>query len=525
MALVKQEVKDENQMDSDSWLSYWTNTQEKVKEEQEKLYKSDIKKGTKDVGSDESELHFDDKNDESDVGKKSKGNKTIDQKQFRMDNNFCSKSNNKRKSKSNDTKKQKSFIYMSSEKSDIFNNTVENAVVSENIESLCVYQCPICNAVYQSSTSLLRHARSSNCSNGSKISIYSCLKTTVVHQCSICSQKVLCDRNMIGKHIRSHKNLSLAKYSSMCNLQNNYKNINIKQKFDQFCLTYSGKIELSSNIGNLCLFLCKKCEFSSHRWKNMAKHLNACEKLKAKFTSPTYYVTKVTTYKCKICDELMLCDYVILQHHLKKHGILIGAYIKTKESFSCVQFAKENYMQKLKPLINDIPLVQVQPKCFLAPGSLPESKLTKHVGNICSFKCPVCTLADFRSYHAFTSHHRKVHHVKSFIHDIQNVVTEARYHKCLICAKIVFCDNLFVAQHLIYAHKIKLSEYNNNFVIKSGGIVVPTYQDYDRNSQVFDSLLQTRESEQEVFQAKHHRSYLILPSMISSESEDSDEGK
>ncbi len=284
MALVKQEEIDQDKIESDSWLSYWTNNQQKVKEEHEKLYKSDIKKEEEDIGSNESETHFDEKLNDGDKKKKGKGKKLKGQKHLRLDSDYCSKSNIKKRSKSTSTIKQKSFISISS---DCFKKNLENSAVSENVESLCLYQCPICNAVYQECSSLMKHARKSKCSSNSKISIYSCLITTVVHQCGICSQKVLCDRHIIRKHLRSHKILSLAKYSVMCNFQNKSRNVNTKEEFDQFCLTYSGKIELSTNIGNLCLFSCKKCEFSSQRWGNMAKHLNACEKIKARCKSTT----------------------------------------------------------------------------------------------------------------------------------------------------------------------------------------------------------------------------------------------
>ncbi len=114
-------------------------------------------------------------------------------------------------------------------------------------------------------------------------------------------------------------------------------------------------------------------------------------------------------------------------------------------------------------------------------------------------------------------HSVEKHKVKRFQFK-KEYITEARYHKCHICSKIVICDNRILKSH-IKNHKIKLSEYNFKFVLKSGNRVFPTYQEFKSNSDVFDSLESV--SPQKASQPSDNG--LITPDMLSSESEDSDE--
>ncbi len=472
MALVKQEDSKES-FESDIWLSYWSNQDQSVKEEEVEQRVSNIKIERKD-------------NDDSEMLLPKRGTE---------------QTKKKRKSKPKD-----------------LTESLENATVSKSVASLCQFQCPMCGVVYRASTSLSRHFKNSKCSPGSKVYVYNCLNTIVAHQCGICTQKVLCDKAVIQGHLKSrHKLSSLVQYSNVTNVKYMDKKVDRKKEFDQFCATYLGKKELSKNIGYLCCFSCSKCGFSSGKWNRMVKHLNATKK-QVHIWTPTNFVSKVTTYKCKICNDLMLCDNDILSCHLQKHKLTMTAYKEKVEPFSSVQKQKVKYLHQVKSLVKNIPCVEPMPKAILDAHTLPDYQLTKHIGNITFFKCLICPNSDNFSYSGYEQHCRRTHQFKNVQFNVRNII-EARYHKCHICSKNVLCDNAFLRAHLRKSHKISTGNYFTNFVAKNGGRAVPTISDYLKNTSVLDSL--SLEDEKTSYQPRSEHD-LILPSMISSESEDSD---
>ncbi len=82
--------------------------------------------------------------------------------------------------------------------------------------------------------------------------------------------------------------------------------------------------------------------------------------------------------------------------------------------------------------------------------------------------------------------HYRVKHQLTKVPDILDHVVEARYHRCLICRQIVLCDKLTLLSHLTYRHKMKYAKYAKEHVLKKGGIVFPTFTDYQRNHDVLD---------------------------------------
>ncbi len=70
--------------------------------------------------------------------------------------------------------------------------------------------------------------------------------------------------------------------------------------------------------------------------------------------------------------------------------------------------------------------------------------------------------------------------------------------------------------HVNKYHKISLINYRKDYILKSGGLIFPTYFDYLCNNKVFESV--TTEIKDNTDQAMGDKD-LISPTMLSSESE------
>ncbi len=233
--------------------------------------------------------------------------------------------------------------------------------------------------------------------------------------------------------------------------------------------------------------------------------------------SSSKYVTSITLYKCQVCRELMLCDYYIVVNHLsKKHNLSVVAYKNiTKLPNQKDEFSK--YQNMLKCAIQDIPAIRPRKACALPANSLSNDETTQNVGNISSFKCLVCQKSTM-SHTCLRQHYKTRHHINYNKYNAEQVI-EARYHQCHICAKTILCDNIFLTRHLTNSHKTTMREYIKDHVFKNGGAVYPTFKDYQKNNYVFEVMSNSKQT----MQTEDQDNGLILPSMLSSESEDSDE--
>ncbi len=82
------------------------------------------------------------------------------------------------------------------------------------------------------------------------------------------------------------------------------------------------------------------------------------------------------------------------------------------------------------------------------------------------------------------------------------------------------CDNEFVAWHIKWRHSLTFSKYIKDYLFKNGNTVFPTWKNYKEDNQVFEAF---RNGLQEEVKHDETDNGPILPYMISSESEDSDE--
>ncbi len=81
------------------------------------------------------------------------------------------------------------------------------------------------------------------------------------------------------------------------------------------------------------------------------------------------------------------------------------------------------------------------------------------------------------------------------------------------------CDMDVIRNHVIDSHKMGLGQYKKDYVMKGGGKVFPTFCDYLKDNDVFESLKMDKAR----VERNQEDSDKIMPWMLSSESEDSDE--
>ncbi len=134
------------------------------------------------------------------------------------------------------------------------------------------------------------------------------------------------------------------------------------------------------------------------------------------------------------------------------------------------------------------------------------------------FQCVLCSKFSLKNWR---HHCKSQHEMKTVPFNLKNV-TEARYHRCHICCIIVMCDLEVIRNHVAHMHKVIIGQYKKDFVMKGGWKVFPTFWDYQQDNDVFESLESFKTDKPRV-DLDLNDSDKIMPWMLSSESEDSDE--
>ncbi len=165
-----------------------------------------------------------------------------------------------------------------------------------------------------------------------------------------------------------------------------------------------------------------------------------------------------------------------------------------------------------------MPSTKARLKVCLSANSVHEKNITKDVGNLTFFNCSLCTKTNI-SYGCLVKHKMRNHQIKNYTYD-KNEVQDAQYHKCLICSRLLLCDNTIVAQHISTYHRTSFLKYKEEYVLKVGGKIFPSLIEYRRNNCVFN-IVGDSFSSPDLDREKDENS-LIQPSMLSSESEESD---
>ncbi len=230
--------------DSDAKLSYWVNPKNEIKKEEAK--------------SDHS--HF-----ESNV-----------------DNNGCEEESEE---ESIGLTRSRNLQVQHSSRQQTLKEVLE-APVTDNVATLCKYQCPKCRMIYKGRGPLNHHFRQTKHENLT-INYKNCNKylvEVVAYKCHACTKIMLCERNIIREYMQSRHKTTISniiqrgksckeksqeiKYVKM----KRTRRANSKQYLDKFYTNLSNNYEMSDKLGNYCIFNCQKCDYSANRWQLMPKH-------------------------------------------------------------------------------------------------------------------------------------------------------------------------------------------------------------------------------------------------------------
>ncbi len=390
--------------------------------------------------------------------------------------------------------------------------------ISDTIGNLCntIYNQK-CNTIYNSRKGIYEHFKHNSHSCMYKGGLNNCLSKVTAHKCTICWKLILCDLEIFLKHLQGCHNIStIMDYCNITGTKIEYRNAVKKQNIDLFLSNHRKQSEISEKLDNLCIFACKKCNFTCGNWRWMTNHIR--EKTHGPKLPYIKHVTKAVFHKCKQCSELILCDCQILSNHLRlKHKMNITTY-KKLASIKNDELLTE-FKLKLRTMVQNIPHHTHILKFTLQPNALPDNQVTKHVGNISIFRCLFCKVSDL-SYHSLMKHNRMKHKLQK-LPLITRTIEAARSPRCYNCSAILICDNVIGQNSVKNKHKMKFSDYCKNYVSKNGGKVFPTFNEYKANINVFETF--STDSKLTDKKTEPDDSDLILPSMISSESEASDE--
>ncbi len=513
MASVKQECESDSIASDDNWLFEWSNPQnhESVKVEANFEIKSEL------IGNENSE----NSNMDVKIHRKTSITHKIQKERAtpRISGEDIGEKLKNKLGKRNVLLHGKDDILT---KSLQWKEALKQAEVSDAVANLCEFQCPKCNVSFAAKKSLYVHLRTTKHATSSKNKNVNTYVTKIVaHECHICSKRLLCDKTVILSHIKnSHKIRSLNTYNDRAScFEHLSKKTKTKIEFKDFKEKLKPEQKhITKKVGSLCEFSCLHCHYSCKNWTSMKRHIKDFNH--GPLLSIIKYVTNAIFHRCFICNELVFCDLAVLSlHQHNRHQLKISKY-KKLINVQNSDYTMQQYLSTLRSCIESIPVIAPKPKKVLKHDAIPDQCVTKNSGNLSFFKCCKCDKSNM-SFTAFRQHWRRKHKMKSFSFNRKNVA-KACYHKCHICSKVMLCDNKVISGHVLAAHKMTLPMYQTEYVLKSGHKVFPTFKEYQKNNQVLKPFEKGSTSEATEKCKMGNRQDLITPSMLSSESEDSD---
>ncbi len=208
-----------------------------------------------------------------------------------------------------------------------FREILTNAELSQDkIGNFCTFRCPQCKNVFENYGTFRKHTTttSAKCPLPEGMKPYEkYLEKVVAHKCKICSKLLLCDNEVIKKHIdTSHSLNNVGQYARKTGctwLPIKYHLNGVDDIFKSKTAT------LSVIVGNCCIFTCDHCDKRINNWLHMRQHV----KEKHGFSNVMWhqYISKVVLHQCKICKNKVLCDKEFIKKHVSNHHKLkLSAY-------------------------------------------------------------------------------------------------------------------------------------------------------------------------------------------------------
>ncbi len=300
-------------------------------------------------------------------------------------------------------------------------NPYETIIAEANVSKTadtrgCSFSCSKCPTIRTSWFSLRQHMKRSHNETLSPADIYKHTKQATVHECKICSKKILCDSAFLIEHMRLHS-ISIIDYRQKYGCD-------VAWKTQQRELLEKGRLS-ENEIGNMCTYRCLQCKRIFYAFKSLACHGSNCKQgaLKIFRNDIGKYILQVAGHKCKICSTMLFCDLgLIMEHMTSTHGIKTPKEYALKVGGIIVQSEKETALKNAKKTISN-------------------------AGNFCTFACQKCGHT-FKSWNATQYHLKKKNHWSASGRHWCHYITDTVVHECKICKKELLNDKYTITSHV-----------------------------------------------------------------------------
>ncbi len=301
---------------------------------------------------------------------------------------------------------------------------IKDADVSETASfGRCTFKCPCCHLQMKSWRQFTRHLMDMHKKKALWKDINNYMIKATVHECKICSEKILCESSIMHIHFRKH-NTNIGKY---------------RQKYTQKQRPLDEATVSDSITSNLCTFKCTDCLEIFPAWERFGIHYRRKHEKTASTRDVLSFLQKATVHECRICSERVYCDCTFLSLHLRfKHNTTIKAY---RQQYNCRGSCSAKSLKLLEG---------------------KKSVTSEIIGNFCSYKCPKCGKT-YKSLTSMRMHGRTSKKCPSINFEyLKDYLKKMVTYNCKICSKVLLCDETVVLGHCLKVHKIKtLKEYAN----------------------------------------------------------------
>ncbi len=211
--------------------------------------------------------------------------------------------------------------------------------LSNTIENKCEFVCSFCNNRYYNYTGFRIHLRSHQVKTSQPIASY--LVKGYSYRCEICFLLTLCDKNIIASHMRLKHNIAITckTLRHAERLEPEYlefsetvtRHLPVSTKIYRSATISLDKLsirETTSTFGDLCKFVCTKCNFQKfYSWEHLRKHSKKVHG-QSIVLKPSSVLT-ARYHRCLICPKAIMADRYFLTIHLKQcHRKRLSEYEK-----------------------------------------------------------------------------------------------------------------------------------------------------------------------------------------------------
>jgi len=298
---------------------------------------------------------------------------------------------------------------------------------SDKLSDMTVCRCKVCGEEVLHHL-LKKHMKRHNCSLTK--AQYEYVKETY-HRCKICQSALLFSFESIRRHVYQSHKLSLKEYRAQYNA--------FTEETSPEGVPEEEKV-FSDDPKEMCICACKVCD-EEHLHHLIMKHIRKKHGISSK---DKYKFTKLTYYKCKVCEMDFPFSMLNISNHLiQNHKLTMTEYKRTYPAFSGVEMAPMPPREEEK-----------------------ERMFSDNLDERCICKCNVCGKEMFQDR---LGKHSEVNHKSKTGNQGRNEFVLKTYHKCKVCQSELLFNLQGIRKHVRRAHDISMDDYKLTYSPFTGG--------------------------------------------------------